>query len=264
MDLVSQELFLGDMIAIKRLLAVASPKHLFTLGQLEKQLETECDYRIEAAALEEVADNMTLHGLMPKEVVVPRPVQDLTTRRMLVMELLDGLKLTEAIRRTVEARAQAKRNAVDERESELVSQKRASSPADRRASDDGTTVPKMAGGNYYPYYHMLGDAVMSTLRTLVWLFRCCSSRVLYQESAGRDAAVAEANVAHMVDILMRVHGAQLLRDGLFNADPNGGNFLLLRDGRIGLLDFGATKRLTREERLLGAVSAVVVQCCGSI
>jgi predicted unusual protein kinase regulating ubiquinone biosynthesis (AarF/ABC1/UbiB family) len=76
--------------------------------------------------------------------------------------------------------------------------------------------------------------------------------------------VAEANVAHMVDILMRVHGAQLLRDGLFNADPNGGNFLLLRDGRIGLLDFGATKRLTREERLLGAVSAVVVQCCGSI
>ncbi len=111
MDFVSQELFLGDMIAIKRLLAVASPKHLFTLGQLEKQLETECDYRIEAAALEEVADNMTLHGLMPKEVVVPRPVQDLTTRRMLVMELLDGLKLTEAIRRTVEARAQAKRNA---------------------------------------------------------------------------------------------------------------------------------------------------------
>jgi predicted unusual protein kinase regulating ubiquinone biosynthesis (AarF/ABC1/UbiB family) len=32
-------------------------------------------------------------------------------------------------------------------------------------------------------------------------------------------------------------------------DPNGGNFLLMPDGRIGLIDYGATKRLTRNERL---------------
>ena len=59
------------MNAIRRLLTLASPKHLFTLGQLEKQLGSECDYKIEAAALQEVADNMTRHGLMPREVVVP-------------------------------------------------------------------------------------------------------------------------------------------------------------------------------------------------
>jgi predicted unusual protein kinase regulating ubiquinone biosynthesis (AarF/ABC1/UbiB family) len=33
------------------------------------------------------------------------------------------------------------------------------------------------------------------------------------------------------------------------ADPHGGNFMLLPDGRIGLIDFGATKRLTPKERL---------------
>lgn len=32
-------------------------------------------------------------------------------------------------------------------------------------------------------------------------------------------------------------------------DPHGGNFMLLPDGRIGLIDFGATKKLTRNERL---------------
>ena len=102
------------MIAIRRLLAFASPKHLFTLDQLETQLGSECDYRVEAAALQEVADNMTCHGLMPREVVVPRPLSELTTTRMLVMELLDGLKLTEAIRRTVEATAKEDGKTVDE------------------------------------------------------------------------------------------------------------------------------------------------------
>uniref|UniRef100_A0A7R9ZPL8 ABC1 atypical kinase-like domain-containing protein n=1 Tax=Craspedostauros australis TaxID=1486917 RepID=A0A7R9ZPL8_9STRA len=57
------------------------------------------------------------------------------------------------------------------------------------------------------------------------------------------------NIPRIVDALMRVHGYQLLKDGCFNADPHGGNFLLLPDGRIGLIDYGATKQLTKEERL---------------
>lgn len=32
-------------------------------------------------------------------------------------------------------------------------------------------------------------------------------------------------------------------------DPHGGNFTLLPDGRIGMIDYGATKRFTRNERL---------------
>lgn len=230
---VQQKLFSNDMKAIRRMLAFASPKHLFTLSQLEKQLVLECDYRIEASALQEVANNMTQHGFMPREVVVPRPMQELTTGRVLVMELLDGVKLTEAIQRTSEAR-KAEGQTRGGIKSELVSRG-------------------------------FGNAVALTYITMM---RWCSD--VYNQAAwllsgvthpDSDTAAAAAMVARVVDILMRVHGAQLLRDGLFNADPNGGNFLLLRDGRIGLLDFGATKRLTREERLLGAVSAAMMSCC---
>ncbi len=42
---------------------------------------------------------------------------------------------------------------------------------------------------------------------------------------------------------------QLFKDGCFNADPHAGNFMMLDDDRVGLIDFGATKRLTRGERL---------------
>ncbi|KAL3895849.1 MAG: hypothetical protein SGARI_007328 [Bacillariaceae sp.] len=57
------------------------------------------------------------------------------------------------------------------------------------------------------------------------------------------------NVPRIIDTLMRVHGTQLLVDGCFNADPNGGNFLLMPDGRIALIDYGAVKRFSRNERL---------------
>ena len=44
-------------------------------------------------------------------------------------------------------------------------------------------------------------------------------------------------------------GHQILVNGQFNADPHAGNFLLMPDGRIGLIDFGQFKQLTEEERL---------------
>ena len=46
---------------------------------------------------------------------------------------------------------------------------------------------------------------------------------------------------------------------LFNADPHGGNFLLLPDGRIGLIDYGATKRLSEKERISACVMFVALQ-----
>jgi ubiquinone biosynthesis protein len=43
--------------------------------------------------------------------------------------------------------------------------------------------------------------------------------------------------------------AQVLRHGLFQADPHPGNFLVTRDGRLGLLDFGAVQSISDEVRV---------------
>jgi len=40
---------------------------------------------------------------------------------------------------------------------------------------------------------------------------------------------------------------------VFNADPHGGNFIMTPTGRIGLIDYGATKFFTRNERLAACV-----------
>jgi hypothetical protein len=57
------------------------------------------------------------------------------------------------------------------------------------------------------------------------------------------------NVAHIMRTLLQVSGHQLLVDGTFNADPHAGNFLLLPDGKLGLIDMGQVKRLSDSERI---------------
>ena len=56
-----------------------------------------------------------------------------------------------------------------------------------------------------------------------------------------------------------VHAHQMLVDGTFNADPHPGNLLLLEDGRVGLIDFGQTKRINRKTRL-GLARLIVALC----
>ena len=48
----------------------------------------------------------------------------------------------------------------------------------------------------------------------------------------------------LLDSLLR----QIMLDGVFHADPHPGNILLLRDGRLGLLDFGSVGRIDAELR----------------
>jgi ubiquinone biosynthesis protein len=52
-----------------------------------------------------------------------------------------------------------------------------------------------------------------------------------------------ADRAKLADALLRTALQQMLVDGHFHADPHPGNVLLLADGRLALIDFGASGRL---------------------
>jgi hypothetical protein len=49
--------------------------------------------------------------------------------------------------------------------------------------------------------------------------------------------------SRLAEALLRCALRQMLVDGRFHADPHPGNVLVLADGRLGLIDFGATGRL---------------------
>lgn len=52
-----------------------------------------------------------------------------------------------------------------------------------------------------------------------------------------------------IDLLVDVQGHQMLSLGMFNGDPHPGNLLVLKDGKLGLIDFGQTKCITDEQRI---------------
>jgi aarF domain-containing kinase len=52
-----------------------------------------------------------------------------------------------------------------------------------------------------------------------------------------------------IDLLVDVQGYQMLHVGVFQGDPHPGNVLTLKNGQLGLIDYGQTKSITSEERM---------------
>jgi aarF domain-containing kinase len=224
----SEQLFRKDMGTIRSFFTLAAPENLYMLDQLEQQNALELDYTIEASNLTTVGANMRRHGFAPREVVVPQPIAGLATRRLLVMELLPGPKLIDGLRAYGRIVATERGTSLETMEEEM-----------RARFESGDIPTKYAGPSaraiaLYRAYGWLKDALLGTKTTL------------------------PPNGPRLVDTLMRVHGHQLLADGLFNADPHGGNFLMLPDDRIGLIDYGATKRFSTNERLATCVLFVAL------
>jgi ubiquinone biosynthesis protein len=91
-----------------------------------------------------------------------------------------------------------------------------------------------ADGVHVPVVH----AELSTARVLVmeWLDGVSVREVERIDALGLDRA-------RLAEALLRASLRQMLVDGRFHADPHPGNVLVLGDGRLGLIDFGATGRL---------------------
>ncbi len=242
----AQTLFQGDMRTIRSMCEYLAPEQMVMLTAIEKQNATELDYTHEEANLRTVHENMKRHGFMPRQVVVPRPIplprapSKQPPTRVLAMELIPGQKLIDGIHdywrvwakdhgTTLE---QLEKEARDKIEKEGIPNKY-----------DGPSASKLV---WYQRWLKTKDALGNlpiALYNNVFANLGGGASITYKHS------ILPPNIPRIVDSLMRVHGYQLFSDGFFNADPHGGNFMLLPDGRIGLIDFGSTKKLTRNERL---------------
>ena len=234
----SKTFFRSDMSTIKSFFKLAAPEQLITLGELERQFEFEFDYRHEAANLAEVGANMTKHGFQPGEVVVPSPRVELCSERLLVMELTPGCKLLDGLRRYGAKLAAEQGQTIEEFELAMRRKiEREGVPA-RYEGPSATQIERYLRLARWRDT-LVNSLIVSFNLVLGWAFGRLERR----------KTLLPPNAPRMMDILMRVHGTQLLVDGVFNADTHAGNFLLMPDDRIALIDYGSTKRLKRAERL---------------
>jgi ubiquinone biosynthesis protein len=81
-----------------------------------------------------------------------------------------------------------------------------------------------------------------------------------------EAQLSAERRTELARVVLDTAFRQLFEDGLFHADPHPGNFLLLPDGDIGLIDFGLVGRLTRQmrEQLVILIVAVALKDSDSV
>jgi aarF domain-containing kinase len=202
----SQLRFKHDFSVFRWLCRVALPGWLGLLEELEKQMMTEFDYNNEALSLQQVRMNMW-QSPFKQRVVVPQPHLDLTTKHVLVMEMLHGRKLVDHVQ--------------SELSTAFGSKEQAASFINDRQRD------ALSGIELHSNFDIGSLSTWTKLKLLR----------------------SRRSIAEYLDLLIDLHGYQIFIDGCWNGDPHPGNCLVLSCGRLGLIDYGQTKRLTNDERL---------------
>ena len=194
-----QRLFKLD-IANSRLFArIAQPEYVPLLDEIEKQLNTEFDFRREGKMLEVIGNNiMPVYG---KEVVIPKPVPGMVSERVLVMERVPGIKLVDGIKQLFGELARAQGMTLDEL---------------REQAEKNPPTPFQ----------------MNVFKWRMW----ASTKVnnaqagLYNWLVGPFTGKRAAYTQHLkfidekkvMDTLLRVHGHQIFVNGVFNGDCHPG------------------------------------------
>jgi aarF domain-containing kinase len=199
-------LFSQDIHTIRKFCEALAPENVVLLEALEKQNAAELDYMKEAENLAEIRSNMKKHGFAPSLVVVPRALPELSTQRMLVMELLPGPKLIDGIRDFYSRWAEQNGTTLHDLEAE----------AREIIEKEGIPVkydgpPAWKVGLFSKYVKLRDRVLNFGINIHNRTIGRGSEPIPFQESR------IPPNTPRIIDTLMRVHGYQLLSDGVFNS-----------------------------------------------
>ena len=234
----SEERFKHDFSVFRWLCKVALTGWEPILDELYRQIMSEFDYRREADSLERVRRNM-LSSPFSNSVKIPKPIPGLCSKELLVMELLEGPKLSDSLEDELKGILGEDRSKrlLDRKRLELVLGKdklETLESGDDNANSSNTPLTEQ---------NLLRDLSWATKFQLLGLYR---------------------RAQKTIDKLVDVQGYQMLKDGVFQGDPHPGNILELSKARrkssitnflgkstsvLGLIDYGQTKIISDEERL---------------
>eukprot|EP00158_Paraphelidium_tribonemae_P004662 Partr_v1_DN26894_c2_g1_i2_m40184 putative AarF domain containing kinase len=229
----SYRLFQSDLNTIRQFVMLAQPEQALIIDEMEKQFMKEFDFNNEGEAMKRVKSN--IEPLFP-DTVIPAPIY--FNRDIIVMEYLQGRKLIDAVMDDYKLIARKWGLTLDE------------------LFEKGKTMPKPTARDQLVQRVVFG--VRKLYQSLVVAFNK-TGILAYNWTFGwftkpipmhmaNEGMVPPINPPYLTQLLVKVHGHQVLIDGFFNADPHPGNIMLLNDGRLGLIDYGQVKEITEEQR----------------
>eukprot|EP01038_Epipyxis_sp_PR26KG_P016275 gene16275-22172_t len=248
-----EEKFKSDISTIKSFCQLAMPQHLSGLNEVERQFLTEFNYVLEGENMNKLRNNILPR--FGKEIAIPKAYMEFCSKHILVMEFLDGVKLVDGIRNQYEAFA--KKLGISPEEFE---RKRKQAYLEENSIPDPRSASVVAvGTNMKSFKQMQDERVL--LKRQVFLNDLFNTnnglKVIYNWSIfglitgpyEYDWTEVPVDLGHIISLLCRIQASQLFDDGFFNGDAHPGNIMLLKDGRLGLIDFGQMKTMSMDERI---------------
>jgi aarF domain-containing kinase len=223
----AEQRFAHDFQIFRWLCRIALPGWKPILNEIQRQMKTEFDYRDEAKNLDEVRINMLASPYSDK-VTVPQPIHSLCSKNLLVMEMLEGKKFSDAIEQRLSkaiGSADAAKEFIRRRRETLVMGVSAHADATKHENNANEFVE-------------VGKDLLEHCGVTSWIGRLSVTYRLLQ---------LHRYVHRCIELMLDVHGHQIFLNGVFNGDCHPGNLMELSNGKIGLIDYGQTKRLTKEE-----------------
>lgn len=245
-----EELFRGDLRTIRAFCKLAQPEQLPVLDEIERAFLTEFDYEREAAALQAAADALARSPFVSR-VAIPRPLPELCSKQVLVMEYLDGEKLVDALRRQYAELAASRGVSL----SQLRDEWAATSAAAGTAAGSRPSAPR-ATSRLIRWTRAAAVAAADAAHNAALLPRNVFAALRGREVLPLRRTRLPVDADDILALLAAVHARNIFVDGMYNGDSHPGNILLLKDGRIGLLDWGQARMLAPEHR--AALARIVV------
>ncbi|CAF1273382.1 unnamed protein product [Adineta ricciae] len=235
-----RRLFELDFSTLKKFVRLAQPEHLPLFDEFEKAFQIEFDFRREAKALDVIGRN-----IMPRfpNVVIPRPIPDMATEFVLVMEKLDGTKLIDALKAEQAKMAAAQGKTLEEFEQEMMA-KYLSGELYRQAKTKYTPSAFVVN-----VYASLIHTINRLKNVYIYIYNHLMTPLFKRKPMEYIEQRVVINPHEILDLLNEVHAQEILLDGIFNGDPHPGNIFLLKNGKIGLIDFGQVQELSLSHRL---------------
>jgi aarF domain-containing kinase len=249
----AESLFRSDLQSARKFCSIFVPEQVIIFDELEKQFLTEFDYQEEAVHLETVYKNLMVD---PKAkpyrfdliATVPRPVFQFCTKHVLVMDFLKGPKLVDGIRKIAEKVAKDQNKSLEQLEDEILEKFEKEGLPPPYSGPSASTIEFFKKllkvrdllFNVPAWFINLGISFLSRFGIVE------ISRQIKYKNYRDDIPI---NSSKIMESLLTIHGYQLLINGYFNADPHPGNFLLLEDGKLGLIDYGQVKKITDHDRM---------------
>eukprot|EP01084_Bolivina_argentea_P287821 493916_1 len=230
---------LNTISPTKKMEAMFNPEQQQLVMKVLKERQFyEVNYREEAESLCTIRDGM-LDGGFEGEIVIPRPLWEYTTETTLCMDLLEGKTLRDICKSFLAkiAASKGKVTKAPKFDFNMIST--------GKFGPDRYMGPSARSISAYCLALIVADWCINLPRHCINLFLWLAG--LERWALPLRHTELPPNVPRIMDVLMRAMAHQILVDKYFHGDLHGGNMMLLKDGRLGLIDMGRTETISEDE-----------------